>query len=134
MGAMAKTRFNDGNGPSQRQLKVGELLRRTMSDLLMRGDVHDPDLERHSITVAEVQVSGDLRVAIAYVMPLGGLNQEEALEALNNNKGEIRYLIGRKIKMRHTPELRFILDDTFDRMEHSRAMFSQENVRRDLDD
>jgi len=69
---MAKNRFSSGDGPSQRQLRVGELIRRTLSDVLMRGDVHDPDLNRISITVGEVRTSPDLKVATAYVAPAGG--------------------------------------------------------------
>ena len=73
---MASNRFNTGPGPSQRQLRVGELIRRTLSDVLLRGDVHDPDLNRHSITVGEVRTSPDLKVATAYVLPLGGHGAE----------------------------------------------------------
>ena len=73
---MASNRFNTGPGPSQRQLRVGELIRRTLSDVLLRGDVHDPDLNRHSITVGEVRTSTDLKVATAYVLPLGGHGAE----------------------------------------------------------
>ena len=79
---MAQNRFHSGNGPSQRQLRVGELIRRTLSDVLLRGDVHDPDLNRFSITVGEVRTSPDLKVATAYVLPLGGNDAEEALAAL----------------------------------------------------
>ena len=78
---MASNRFNTGHGPSQRQLRVGELIRRTLSDVLLRGDVHDPDLNRFSITVGEVRTSPDLKVATAYVLPLGGHDAEEALAA-----------------------------------------------------
>src|SRR5690606_34302786 len=81
-GRMAQNRFSHGKGPSQRQLRVGELIRRTLSDVLLRGDVHDPDLNRHSITVGEVRTSPDLKVATAFVLPLGGYEAEQALEAL----------------------------------------------------
>ena len=72
MGAMAKNRYHEGAGPSQRQLRVGELIRRKLSDVLMRGDVHDPDLNAMSITVGEVRTSPDLKVATAYVLPRAG--------------------------------------------------------------
>lgn len=134
MGGMAKNRFNENAGPSQRQLRVGELIRRTMSEILSRGDVHDPDLGRYLITVGEVRVTPDLRIATAFVLPLGGKDAEGAIEALNRNKGEIRRLISRQLTIKHSPELRFRVDDTFDQIDNTRRMFSDENVRRDLDD
>ena len=80
--SMAKSRFNEGAGPSQRQLRVGELIRRRLSEVLTRGEVHDPDLNALSITVGEVRASPDLRVATAYVMPLGGEDRDAAIEVL----------------------------------------------------
>ena len=80
--AMAKNRHRDGPGPSQRQLRVGELIRRTLSDVLMRGDIHDPDLNRLSVTVGEVRASPDLKVATAFVLPLGGDGQDEVVGLL----------------------------------------------------
>ncbi len=133
MGAMANKRTNNDRGPSQRQLKVGELIRRTLADALMQGMIHDPDLNRMSITVAEVRVSPDLRVATAFVLPLGGKNVDEAIKALARNTGELRRVVGKVTKLKHTPELRFLADDTFDRMDETRRLFSDENVRRDLD-
>lgn len=132
MGAMASNRFNTGPGPSQRQLRVGELLRRTLSDVLMRGDVHDPDLSRLSITVGEVRCSPDLKVATAYVMPLGGKGAEEALSALRKNRKELRHLVSRDMTLKYAPELRFEIDQTFDRMDDTRRLFSDETVRRDI--
>lgn len=131
---MAKNKFHDGPGPSQRQLRVGELIRRTLSEVLARGDVHDPDLNRLSITVGEVQTSPDLRIATAYVLPLGGSGQEDVLKLLARNKGELRRTIGKKVGLKFTPDLRFRLDETFDRLDETRRLFSQEDVRRDLKD
>ena len=85
---MSNRRFSNSSGPSQRQLRVGELLRRTLADVLTRGDVHDPDLNRIPITVSEVSASPDLKIATAYDMPLGGRDQETALAALRRNKAE----------------------------------------------
>ena len=93
---MAKNIFQDGPGPSQRQLRVGELIRRTLSEVLARGDVHDPDLNRMSITVGEVRTSPDLRIATAYVLPLGGEGQDEVIALLARNKGELRKQVGPK--------------------------------------
>lgn len=130
---MAQNRFHTGSGPSQRQLRVGELIRRTLSDVLMRGEVHDPDLNRHSITVGEVRASPDLKVATAYVMPLGGQGAEDALAALRRNQRELRHHIAKAMTLKYAPELRFVLDETFDLMDDTRRIFADERVRRDLD-
>ncbi len=118
-------------GPSQRQLRVGELIRRLLSELLMQGAVHDPELNRLSITVGEVRCSPDLRVATAYVMPLGGIGRETALAALGRNRGELRRLLGRGLELRNVPELRFSLDETYDRMDETRRLLDSPEVRRD---
>ncbi|RMC34860.1 30S ribosome-binding factor RbfA [Paracoccus alkanivorans] len=130
---MAQNRFSHGKGPSQRQLRVGELIRRTLSDVLLRGDVHDPDLNRHSITVGEVRTSPDLKVATAFVLPLGGYEAEEALEALRRNAPELRHLVAREMTLKYAPQLRFQLDETFDRMDDTRRIFADERVRRDVE-
>ena len=131
---MAKNKHHDGSGPSQRQLRVGELIRRTLSDVLMRGDIHDPDLVGMSVTVGEVRTSPDLKIATAFVMPLGGEGQEDLIEILARNKSELRRIIGRKAGLKFTPDLRFRLDETFDRIEETRRLFEQEDVRRDVED
>ncbi len=131
---MAKNKFHDGPGPSQRQLRVGELIRRTLSEVLMRGDVHDPDLNRLSVTVGEVRTSPDLKVATAYVLPLGGQGQDEIIELLARNKPELRRIIGKKLELKYAPDLRFRLDETFDQMDETRRLFAQDEVRRDLDE
>ena len=130
---MAKNKFNDGPGPSQRQLRVGELIRRALSDILMQGTIHDPDLNRISVTVSEVTASPDLKIATAYVCPLGGQGGEDLIALLAKNKSEIRRSISKKLTLKYTPELRFRIDETFDRMDETRRLFSQENVKRDLD-
>ncbi|MEL6617894.1 MAG: 30S ribosome-binding factor RbfA [Pseudomonadota bacterium] len=130
---MAKNKFHDGPGPSQRQLRVGELIRRTLSDVLARGDVHDPELNRMSITVGEVRTSPDLKIATAYVLPLGGQGQEEVLKLLARNKGELRRAVSKKLTLKYAPDLRFQLDETFDRMDDTRRMLSQDDVRRDTE-
>ncbi|MDZ7710259.1 MAG: 30S ribosome-binding factor RbfA [Roseovarius sp.] len=130
---MAKHRTHDGPGPSQRQLRVGELIRRTLSEVLMRGDIHDPELNRLSITVGEVRCSPDLKIATAFVMPLGGEAQGDAIEFLARNKPELRRIIGRKAGLKFTPDLRFRLDQTFDQMDETRRLFEDEKVRRDVE-
>ena len=130
---MAKNKFSDGTGPSQRQLRVGELIRRALSEILMQGTIHDPDLNRISVTVSEVTASPDLKIATAYVCPLGGQGGEDLIALLAKNKSEIRRSISKKLTLKYTPELRFRIDETFDRMDETRRLFSQENVKRDLD-
>ncbi len=131
---MAKNKFHDGPGPSQRQLRVGELVRRALSDILMRGDIHDTDLNRLSVTVGEVRMSPDLRVATAFVLPLGGKGQDEVVKLLARNQGELRRMIGRKLTLKFAPEIRFQLDETFDRLDEARELFSREEVRRDIEE
>ena len=86
---MAKNRSHSSEGPSQRQLRVGELIRRTLADVLARGDIHDPDLNRYSITVGEVRTSPDLKIATAYVLPLGGKGRDEIIELLARNPARL---------------------------------------------
>jgi ribosome-binding factor A len=130
---MAKNRHHDGAGPSQRQLRVGELIRRTLSGVLARGDVHDPELNALSITVGEVRTSPDLKVATVYVMPLGGGNRDEAIQALKRNRGELRRAIMKDMTLKYAPDLRFVIDATFDRMDETRRLFSDDRVRRDIE-
>ena len=130
---MGKNKFHEGSGPSQRQLRVGELIRRSLSDVLARGDVHDPDLNRMSITVGEVRTSPDLKIATAYVVPLGGQGQDDVLKLLARNKGELRRAVSKKLALKFAPDLRFQLDQTFDQMDQTRRMLDQDVVRRDID-
>ena len=123
-----------GRGPSQRQLRVGELIRRTLADVLMRGDVHAPGLSGASITVSEVVVTPDLRHATAYVMPLGGVHAPELLEALNRAKGELRRAVTQGMTLKYAPDLTFRLDESFDRLDAQRALFSRPEIARDLDE
>lgn len=130
---MAYNKPKVSTGPNQRQLRVAETIRRSLSDVLARGDVHDPDLNRLSITVGEVRISNDLKVATAYVLPLGGIGQDEVIELLNRKKYELRKLVAKRLTLKFSPELRFQLDRTFDQMDETRRMLSQDRVRRDAD-
>jgi ribosome-binding factor A len=129
---MAQNRFSTGAGPSQRQLRVGESIRRTLSDILNRADVHDPDLNRHSITVGEVRCSPDLKVATCFVLPLGGGDREAALAALRRNKGELRHLVAKGMTLKYAPDLRFRIDETFDQLDETRRLFADDRVQRDV--
>ncbi len=123
-----------GHGPSQRQLRVGELIRRTLADVLNRGQIHDPDLDRLSITVGEVRTSPDLRIATAFVLPLGGDGREAALDALNRNRADLRRAVNRKLSLKRSPELRFEIDRTYDRMDETRRLLGLNDVLRDLEE
>ncbi len=112
---------------------MGELIRRTLADVLNRGEIHDPDLNRLSITVGEVQASPDLRVATAFVLPLGGGDRDAALDALNRNKSSLRQAINRKLTLKRSPELRFEIDEIFDRMDETHRLLALQRVRRDLE-
>ena len=130
---MAKNKSYQKLGPSQRQLKVGEVIRRALSEILARDEIHDAELNRISITVSEVTTSPDLQIATVYVMPLGGNLYDETIAALARNKGQMRSIVGRRAGLKFAPDLRFRIDETFDRIDSTRLLFDREEVRRDLD-
>ena len=119
-------------GISQRQLRVGELIRHELADMLSRGEVHDPVIETHMITVPEVRMSPDLRLATIYVMPLGGSDKKEVLDALDRNKRYIRGEIARRVNLKFAPEIRFRIDEQFDEAERIEKLLRTPVVRRDL--
>lgn len=121
------------SAPSQRQLRVGELIRRSLAEVLSRGDIHDPDLAHVSITVGEVRTSPDLRTAHVHVTPLGGGNHETVIAALNRNRSELRRAINKAITLKYSPELKFVYDTTFDQMDETRRLFDQPSVKRDTE-
>ena len=130
---MAKNRSYQKSGPSQRQLKVGEVIRRTLSEILARDEIHDSALNQISITVSEVTTSPDLQIATVYVMPLGGNLYEETIAALARNKGQMRSSVGRRAGLKFAPDLRFRIDETFDRMDSPRALCDRDELRLNLD-
>jgi ribosome-binding factor A len=130
---MARSRPHAGGGPSQRQLRVAEVIRRALSEVLARGELRDPELAQLSITVSEVRASPDLRRATAYVVPLGGVNTEGVTRALNRNRAEIRRLVTPMINLRFSPELAFEPDRSFEQMERTRRLLASEAVRRDVE-
>ncbi len=129
---MSKHRFSENTGPSQRQLRVGELIRRALAEALGRGILYDPDIAHMSITVGEVRTSPDLKVATVHVLPLGGQNADLVIEALNRNKGELRRYLNKNLQLKYSPELRFVPDTTFDQMDETRRLLAQDQVARDL--
>ena len=121
--------------PSQRMLRVGEQVRHALSDVLARGDVHDPELAGQIISVLEVRMSPELRHGTVLIMPLGGKGEAEAVAALNNNAKMLRLEVSRRLReLKYSPELRFRVDDRYDEAERIERIFEEDRVRRDLED
>ena len=121
-----------GDMPSQRQLRVGELIRHALAEMLTRGEVHDPVIEGHLITVPEVRMTADLRLATIYVMPLGGRDRNEVIEALDRNKRYLRGEIARRVNLKFAPDIRFRIDERFDEAERIEKLLRTPEVQRDL--
>src|SRR2546421_1731996 len=121
------------SGPSQRQLRVGELIRHALAEMLSRGDIHDAVIEGHLITVPEVRMSPDLRLATVYVMPLGGKEEQEVVAALERNKKFLRGEIAHRVNLKFAPEIRFRVDERFDEAERIEKILRTPEVRRDLE-
>ncbi len=132
---MARHRQHHRDQPrgSQRQLRVGELVRHAMAEMLTRGDVHDPVIEGHLITVPEVRMSADLRLATIYVMPLGGRDAEEVVAALERHKKFLRTEIAHRINLKFAPDIRFRVDERFAEAERIDKLLRSPEVKRDLD-
>jgi len=122
-----------GHGLSQRQLRAGELVRHALAEIFSRGAVHDPVIETHLITVPEVRMTADLRLATIYVMPLGGHDAAEVLAALDRNKRFLRGEIARRVDMKFAPEIRFRIDDRFEEAARIEKLLRTPTVARDLD-
>jgi ribosome-binding factor A len=121
------------SGPSQRALRVGELIRHALAEMLSRGDIHDPVIEGRMITVPEVRMSPDLRLATVYVMPLGGKDEQEVVAALERNKKFLRGEIAHRVNLKFAPEIRFRADERFDEAERIEKILRTPEVRRDLE-
>jgi ribosome-binding factor A len=121
------------NVPTQRQLRVGELIRHELAGVFARGETGDPALERMGVTVLEVAVSPDLRIATAYVRPFAQGTGEELLSAIERNRRYIRGLISPRLRMKFMPELRFRLDNALDYAAHVDELLQAPTVRRDLE-
>ena len=119
--------------PSQRQLRVGELIRHALAEMLTRGEVHDPVIESHLITVPEVRMTADMRLATIYVMPLGGKDENEVIEALNRNRKFLRGEIARRVNLKFAPEIRFRVDERFEEAERIEKLLRTPEVRRDIE-
>ena len=119
-------------GGSQRQLRVGETVRHAVADILVDGSVHDADLEGHIITVPEVRMSPDLKLATIYVMPLGGRDTEIVIAALERNRKFLRGEVARRVNLKFAPDLRFRVDDRFDEAERIEKLLRTHAVQKDL--
>ena len=128
---MSSKRSHTGQGPSQRQLRVGELIRHALAEMLARGDIHDDVLAKHVVTVPEVRLSPDLKLATCYIMPLGGLDIAPVLKALEANKRYLRGEIAHRVNLKYAPDLRFRADESFAEAERIDALLDTEVVRRD---
>ena len=119
-------------GGSQRQLRVGEIVRHAMADILAQGSIHDADLEGHIITVPEVRMSPDLKLATIYVMPLGGRDTDKVLAALDRNRKFLRGEIAQRVNLKFAPDIRFRVDIRFDEAERIEKLLRTPAVQRDL--
>jgi ribosome-binding factor A len=113
-------------------LRVGELVRHAMSELLTRGQLNDPVLDTHVVTVPRVRMSPDLKLATIYVMPLGGEDSGPVLEALDRHRKFLRGEVARRINLKFAPDVRFRIDDNFDKASHIDQLLNSPQVRRDL--
>jgi ribosome-binding factor A len=127
-----KTAASSPNG-SQRQLRVGELVRHAIAEILAQGNVHDPVLEGNLITVPEVRMSADLKLATVYVMPLGGRDVGEVVAALDRNKKFLRGEIAHRVNLKFAPDIRFRADERFDEADRIEKLLRTPAVQRDLD-
>jgi len=119
-------------GPSNRQLRVAELIRRNMSEILGKNELYEEALMNVPITVGEVRCSTDLKLATVFVLPLGGKNGPEVVKSLAKNKGVIRKILGRNLNLKFVPELRFMEDKTFDQMDETSKLLENPTVRQDV--
>lgn len=130
---MSRQKSHSAKGPSQRQLRVGELVRHKLAEMLSRGEIYDEVLACHVVTITEVRMSPDLRLATAYVMPLGGKDTKIVIDALSRNAKFIRGEIAHTVDLRSAPEVRFREDETFEEVTRIDRLLHSEKVRRDVE-
>jgi ribosome-binding factor A len=130
---MRKKPQSNNAAPSQRQLRVGELIRHKLAEMLSRGEIHDDVLASHVVTIPEVRLSPDLKLATAYVIPLGGTDTEAVLGALARHKRYIRAEIAHAVNLKFAPDIRFRSDETFAEASRIDALLASPKVRQDLD-
>lgn len=130
---MTRKSSKAGTGPSQRMLRIGELIRHKLAEMLSRGEIHDDTLASHVITIPQVRLSPDLKLATVYVMPLGGNDVKPVIEALTRNKKYIRGIVAQTLDLRFAPDLRFREDETFEEATRIDRLLDSEKVRRDVE-
>jgi ribosome-binding factor A len=130
---MSRTHHAHGAEPSQRMLRVAELVRHSIAQILARGEVNDPVLEMHVVTVSRVTMSPDLKLATVFIMPLGGKDEDEVLRAFDRHKKFLRGEVSRAVNLKFAPEVRFRIDDSFDNVARIDALLNSDRVRRDLE-
>ena len=118
---------NNGKTISQRQLRVGEMIKQALGMIFLRGEAKLPNLETKEITVTEVRMSQDLKIAKAFVLPLGGKNASEAIDKLKEFSFIIRKVLSKKISIKFLPKLLFVKDESFDYAEKIENLIKQTN-------
>jgi ribosome-binding factor A len=121
------------SAPSQRQLRVGEIIRHALAEVFSRNDTNDPDLDRLGVTVVEVQTSPDLRIATAYVRPFMEKDNDTLMQALERTRRHIRMLITPRVKLKYMPDIRFRIDTGLDYASHIDEILNSPAVRRDIE-
>ena len=124
---------HSAKGPSQRMLRIGELIRHKVAEMLARSEIHDDVLAGHVITIPEVRISPDLKLATIYVMPLGGKSIKPVIEALTRNKTYIRTEVAHTLNLRYAPDLRFVEDKTFEEATRIDRLLDSPHVRQDVE-
>jgi ribosome-binding factor A len=124
---------NSAKGPSQRMLRIGELIRHKIAEMLVRGDIHDDVIAGHSITIPEVRISPDMKLATVYVMPLGGNDMKPVIEALMRHRKYIRTQVAHTLNLRYAPDLRFREDETFEEATRIDRLLDSPKVRQDIE-
>ena len=118
-------------GPTNRQLRVGELVRRCIADILSKNELYEDSLSNVPITVSEVRCSSDLKLATVFVLPLGGQNAKEVVLGLARQKNAIKKILAKTLNLKFVPDLRFLEDLTFDQMDQTSKLLKDPTVQRD---
>lgn len=130
---MSRQKSHSAKAPSQRQLRVGELIRHKLAEMLARGDIHDDVIAAHVVTVPEVRLSPDLKLATVFVVTLGGTDTEAVIEALNHHKRFIRGEVAQAVNLKFAPDIRFRRDETFEEASRIDALLASPKVRQDVE-
>ena len=130
---MTRSKKSARSAPTQRQLRIGELVRHKLAEMLARGEIHDDIIASHVITVPEVRLSPDLKLATAYVVTLGGDDTAVVIEALNRNKKYIRAQVAQAVNLKFAPDIRFLRDETFEEASRIDQLLASSRVRQDVE-